>query len=108
MEIPQVLPEWLGANLVIAGIPTVSLLPGSTRLLFSSGAALVVDTENGPCRFPADIIERHYPGRGMKFIAAATHKRGVTAWVEKEGDICRGDTIAIHLPPQRHYSAGAG
>ena len=106
LDIPDVLPEWLGANLLTKDIPDLSLIPGSTRLIFSSGAAIVLDTENGPCRFPAEIIDRHHPGRGEKFIAAARHLRGVTGWVEREGAIRTGDTIAVHLP-QRHAYAGA-
>jgi len=105
MDIPDVRPEWLGANLVTAGIPDLSLLPGSSRLVFSSGASLVLDTENGPCRYPADVIETHHPGRGQAFIPAARHKRGVTGWVEKEGFIRTGDTISLHLPTQRIYEA---
>ncbi len=104
LDIPDVLPEWLGANLLTKGIPSLSLIPGSTRLIFSSGAAIVLDTENGPCRYPAEIIDSHHPGRGEKFIGAARHLRGVTGWVEREGRIRAGDTIAVHLPPQHRYA----
>ena len=67
MGIPQLLPEWVGANLSIAGIPNFTQLPPSSRLIFSSGVSLVVDMENGPCKFPGEIIERHHPGRGARF-----------------------------------------
>ncbi len=101
MGLPGILPEWVGANLLLAGIPELTLLPPSTRLVFSSGASLVVDMENEPCRFPGDIIEIHHPGYGKQFVAAAENRRGLTAWVEKEGRIHMGDTVALHLPPQR-------
>lgn len=108
MGIPEVRPEWLGANLLVSGIPTLTRLPGSTRLIFSSGAALVVDTENAPCRFPAEIIDGHHPGKGPLFVPSARHLRGVTGWVEREGWVRVGDSIAVHLPPQWHYEVTAG
>ena len=107
MGLDELPPEWVGANLVTRGIPDLSLLPPSTRLMFSSGATLIVDMENAPCRFVADVIEKHRPGKGSAFIAAAQHKRGVVAWVEKPGDIGLGDTIVLHMPPQRIYGATA-
>ncbi len=107
MGLDELPPEWLGANLVTRGIPDLSLLPPSTRLMFSSGATLIVDMENAPCRYVADVIEKHRPGKGSAFVAAAQHKRGVVAWVEKPGDIALGDTIVLHVPPQRIYGAAA-
>ncbi|TMJ34177.1 MAG: MOSC domain-containing protein [Alphaproteobacteria bacterium] len=107
MEIPQVKPEWIGANVVTSGIPDLTLLPPSSRLQFPSGATIVVDMENEPCRYPAEIIASHNPQAKVGFVEAAKHKRGVTAWVEREGDITLGDQIAIWIPPQRLYGAGA-
>lgn len=100
MGISEVKPEWLGANLQIEGIPDLTLLPPSTRLVFSSKATLVVDLENRPCIYPAQIIDQHYPGKGGKFVRKALHKRGVTAWVEREGDIQCGDTVDVFFPHQ--------
>ena len=62
MGIPEVKPEWVGANVVTSGIPDLTLLPPSSRLQFPSGATIVVDMENEPCRYPAEIIARHNPG----------------------------------------------
>ncbi len=104
MGIPAVDPEWLGANAVISGIPDLTLLPPSTRLQFPSGATLVVDMENAPCRQVADVIAAHYPEPKLGFVAAARNKRGVTAWVEREGDIEAGDEIIAWLPPSRVYA----
>lgn len=104
MQIPAVKPEWVGANLVIRGIPDLTLLPPSTRLQFPSGAMIVVDIENHPCRYPADIIARHNPEQKMGFVKAAMHKRGVVGWVEAEGVIRPGDSITVWIPPQRIYS----
>jgi len=37
------------------------------EVLIAGGAALVVDLENSPCKYPGAIIERHHPGRGHLF-----------------------------------------
>ncbi|MEM9604246.1 MAG: MOSC domain-containing protein [Pseudomonadota bacterium] len=97
-------PAWVGANLLISGIPKLTELPPSTRLLFPSGAALVVDMENEPCTFPGEVIESHHPGHGAGFVRAAIGRRGVTAWVERPGRIAPGDTVSVHLPPNRVYT----
>ncbi len=103
MDIPAIKPEWLGANLVVRGIPDLTLLPPSSRLQFGSGAMIVVDAENHPCRYPADIIARHHPEATIGFVKAAMHKRGVVGWVEAEGQIRLGDKITVWIPPQRLY-----
>ena len=104
MGIPAVKPEWVGANMVLRGVPDLTLLPPSTRLQFPSGAMLVIDAENHPCRYPADIIAKHHPEQKKGFVAAAMHKRGVVGWVEAEGEIRTGDRVTIWIPPQRIYS----
>jgi len=104
LDIPALPPEWIGANLLVSGIPDLTLLPPSTRMMFSSGATLIIDLENEPCRYPADVIERHHPGHGLAFPKMAQHKRGLVAWVEREGKITSGDTIRLFLPPQRLWN----
>jgi len=106
MGIAEVRPEWAGANMVTSGIPDLTLLPPSTRLQFPSGATLVVDLENAPCRFVADVIATHHPEAAPRWIRAATHRRGITAWVEREGKVACGDAITLFLPPQRIYAHG--
>jgi len=104
MGIDGLQPEWLGANLLVSGIPDFSRIPPSTRMIFDGGAALVVDLENSPCKYPGAIIERHHPGAGRLFANAAVGRRGVTAWVEREGRISTGDSIRLYIPPQRIYA----
>ena len=104
MGIPAVKPEWVGANIVTSGIADLTLLPPSTRLQFPSGATIVIDIENLPCRYPAAIIEGHYPEAAVGFVAAARHKRGVVGWIEAEGVIRTGDAITVWIPPQRVYA----
>ena len=96
-------PRWLGANVVMRGIPDLTLLPPSSRLIFEGGVSLVVDMENAPCRLSARSIEEHRPGQGMSFPKHAVNRRGVTAWVEREGEIALGERVRLHAPPQRLY-----
>jgi len=107
MGVDGLQPEWLGANLLVSGIPNFSQIPPSTRMIFDGGASLVVDLENSPCKYPGEIIERHQPGFGDRFAKAAVGKRGVTAWVEREGRISTGDSIRLFIPPQRIYEVSA-
>jgi hypothetical protein len=103
LSIPEVKSEWLGANMLVSGIPDFTLLPPSTRLQFPSGATIVVDMENAPCSQIAAIVDEHHPGTRFKVVEAARHKRGVTAWVEREGRVEAGDAIKIITPPNRIY-----
>jgi len=99
MELDELNPEWVGANLVISGIPDFTKVPPSSRLIADNGTALVIDMENAPCKFPGEIIEQHKPGKGAAFPKAALGKRGVTVWVEREGSLRVGDTMRLHIPP---------
>ena len=96
-------PDLVGASMVIAGIADFSHLPPSSRLQSASGATLVVDMENRPCTLPARPIETCHPGFGAKFKPAALHRRGITAWVEREGLMRVGDAIRLHIPDQRAW-----
>lgn len=97
-------PEWLGASIVIEGIPDWSHVPPGSRLQMPSGATLTVDLENAPCNFPAREIEKDRPGHGKAFKAAAEHRRGVTAWVERPGPMSVGDEVALFVPTQRVWA----
>jgi len=103
MGVSNLEPEWVGANLMLSGIPNFTKLPPSTRLIFEGGAAVVIDLENSPCKYPGEIIDRHHPGLGNLFAKSAVGLRGVTAWVEREGRINTGDSIRVFIPPQQIY-----
>ncbi len=105
LELPALRPEWVGANILLTGLPHLTLLPPASRLRFEGGACLTVDMENAPCKYPAEEIERHHPGTGRHFIGAARGKRGVTVWVEAEGGISLGERVELFVPPQRLYPA---
>lgn len=100
----QLDPTLLGASLVISGIPDSTHIPPSSRLVFASGASLTVDMENRPCVLPAKVIETEHDGHGKGFKAAAKGMRGVTAWVERPGEIALGDHVTLHIPDQRMWA----
>lgn len=104
LEIPDIQPRWLGANICIAGITDFTAVPPSSRLIFAGGVSLVVDMENEPCIYPAEVIDKHFPGRGKYFVKNASGCRGVTAWVEREGALTTGETVAVHAPRVRTWS----
>jgi hypothetical protein len=99
-------PAWLGASVVIEGIPDFTHVPPSSRLQGEGGATLVVDMENHPCQEPARTIELARPGHGKAFKAAARGRRGVTAWVEREGTLRLGERVRLHVPGQRAWAPG--
>ena len=93
-------PCWVGANIVLSGVPSLTILPPGTRLRWPDGATLIVDMENGPCKYPGEIIDRHHPVKGKSYPVAAYGKRGFTAFVEREGMARVGDTVEIFYPQQ--------
>ena len=104
MGLDRIAPEWVGASMILEGIPDFTQVPPSSRLLFANGASLTVDMENAPCQWPAREIEKHHPGVGKSYKPSAKGRRGVTAWVEAEGRISVGEAVRLHIPPQRIYS----
>jgi len=96
-------PVWIGASMVVSGIPDFTHVPPGARLQTAGGTTLTVDMENRPCVLPAKVIEADAPGSGMRFKAAAQGRRGVTAWVEREGMLRVGDVLSLHIPDQRGW-----
>ena len=99
-------PVHLGASIVIQGIPDFTHVPPNARLQAESGATLTVDMENLPCVLPGREIDRDTPGHGAKFKSAAWNRRGVTAWVEREGLLKLGDTLRLFIPDQPAWRHG--
>lgn len=110
MDIDQIRPEWIGGNLLIEGIASLSMLPASTLLFFEGGVTLKVDFQNGPCKYSGAAIADHYPQRdhaslALSFVPAAKRRRGLLAWVEKPGRIAVGEAVRAQIPEQWIYSA---
>lgn len=108
MGVAMVAPEWIGANMTLAGVPHLSMLPSATLLFFESGATVKVDAQNGPCRIAGKAIARHLGEEGNNEIALAFPKiakrrRGVVAWVEKPGTVTMGEKLRVQVPEQWIY-----
>lgn len=108
MDIAEIRPEWIGANLLIEGIADLSMLPPSTLLFFEGGVTLKVDFQNGPCKISGAAIADHYPDRehtqlSLSFVPAAKRRRGLLAWVEIPGIIRAGEAVRAQIPEQWVY-----
>jgi hypothetical protein len=109
LGIPQLPPEWIGGNLLLACLPHVSLLPPRSILMFPSGAAIRIDGDNGPCRASGRAIAEHVSDRPdieFGFVKVAAAKRGVVGWVEREGEVRAGDPVKVRVWAQRLYPGG--
>jgi hypothetical protein len=61
MDLARIDPEWIGANILLGGIPRLSMLPSGTKLFFAGGVTLKVDGQNAPCRISGGR-SRRMPG----------------------------------------------
>jgi hypothetical protein len=110
MGLAEIKPEWIGANLVIEGVPHLSMLPAGTLLFFKGGVTIKVDAQNGPCRVAGRSIAENVgmadvEAGALLFPKAAKRLRGVVAWVEKPGTIRVGEEISVRVPEQWIYPA---
>ena len=114
LNVGDVDPGWIGANLVFEGIPRMSFLPPRTLILFDHGVTLRVDGYNAPCRLAGGSIAKHAgkvsdeedPSRSqtaLDFKEAGHMKRGLVAWVEREGVIRPGDEFTARIWEQWIY-----
>lgn len=98
LGLPQLDYRWLGANVLLRHAPELTRCAPGTRMVFGSGAVLVVDGENDPCRKAGKGIVR---GAGVdeaiasRFVKAAHRLRGLVAWVERPGLIRPGDPVTL-------------
>lgn len=108
MGLPELKPEWIGANLLVSGLERLSFLPSGTLLFFRGGVTLKVDGQNHPCRLAGRSVaenarmEDHQAG-ALAFAREARRLRGLTAWVEKPGRIAAGEEITVRVPEQWIY-----
>ncbi|MCV3209099.1 molybdenum cofactor sulfurase [Mesorhizobium sp. YC-39] len=110
MGLKEIKPEWIGANLLIEGLPHLSMLPSGTMLFFRGGVTVKVDAQNGPCRIAGRSVAEHadmadQEAGALAFPKAAKRLRGLVAWVEKPGRITVGEEISVRVPEQWIYRA---
>jgi len=108
MSLEEIKPEWIGANLVIDGVPQLSMLPAGSLLFFKGGVTLKVDGQNKPCRVAGQSIAEHVGAAdrnatALLFPKEAKRMRGLVAWVEKPGTIRVGEEISVRVPEQWIY-----
>lgn len=108
MGLDQLDPSYLGASIVLRGIPDFSHIPPSSRLQAKSGMTITVDMENAPCVLPGREIEADQPGHGAAFKPAAVGRRGITGWVERPGRIQLGDRLKLFIPDQPAWACEKG
>lgn len=110
MDLHEIRPEWLGANLLMDGVPMLSMLPSGTILFFKGGVTLKVDSQNGPCRIAGRAVAENagmadIEAGALLFPKAAKRLRGLVAWVEKPGRIAAGEDVSVRIPEQWIYRA---
>jgi len=93
----------LGANLCVEGIPEFSLLPKGTRLVFPSGAVLLVEEYNPPCSDMGEQIASKYPTRATEplnnktWLRPASGRRGVVGVIDVAGEIRVNDEVEVRV-----------
>ena len=99
--------EALGANICVTGIPDFSRLSKGDRLIFPSGATLLVENYNPPCTDMSEkIAEIHTtcsgePIRKLDFCKQAKRIRGLVGSIDVPGMINTGDEVVLqrYKPP---------
>ena len=107
MGIERIEAGWVGANLAFSGIPNFTLLPKGTKLIFPSGAVLVVEAENMPCVGPGRVIAAHYPDHNLtpqRFPKAAMNKRGLVGVIERAGVVRVGENQRLAASSRRFHT----
>ncbi|WP_020177792.1 hypothetical protein [Methylopila sp. M107] len=105
LGLPPIEPGWMGANLVLEGAPRLSFLPRGTQIFLPSGAVVLVEAQNAPCRHTGRLIARETgrPGDEITFPKIARRLRGLVASVEHPGEAKAGSDVSLRLPEQWIY-----
>lgn len=108
MGLAEIKPEWIGANLLLDGVPMLSMLPSGTMLFFKRGVTIKIDGQNAPCRIAGRSIAEHagmadHDAGSLLFPKVAKRLRGLVAWVEKPGTITSGEEVSVRVPEQWVY-----
>lgn len=100
MDLPHVDPAWVGANLLVSGIPDLTQLPKGSRIYFDNGVGLVVECENLPCTTAGGSLQSQFPDRPeitTTFPKKAIGKRGLVGWVERPGKLAKNEGFLVRL-----------
>jgi len=105
LQLPTIDPSWIGANMMLSGVPGLTQLPSGSRLFFENGVGIVIEGENMPCTTAGGSLQNQFPDRPELttiFPKRAIGKRGLVAWVEKPGIIRKGESVTIRLAEDIH------
>lgn len=100
LDLPAIEPAWVGANILLSGIPGLTQLPKGSRLYFENGVGIAVEGDNLPCTTAGGSLQSAFPDRQditSAFPKKALGKRGLVAWVEKPGVIRKGEGVLVRL-----------
>ncbi len=106
LELPLFDPTWIGANLVVEGIPHFSYLARGSKLLFEGGVILNNEDQNAPCSIAGEAVMLANPGRDdikAAFPKVAKGLRGVVATVDHPGELFPDCAFTVRLPEQWIY-----
>ena len=98
LGIPRIDPGTIAENITTEAIAELTSLPRMTRLVFPSGAVIMLGGANAPCTIAGGMVGARYGSRPEAFPKAAIGRRGVTGWVERPGIVAPGDAITVVLP----------
>ncbi|CAN7167317.1 MOSC domain-containing protein [Aminobacter sp. LjRoot7] len=110
MGLAEIKPEWIGANLLLEGVPMLSMLPSGAMLFFKGGVTIKIDGQNAPCRVAGRSIAEHagmadHDAGSLLFPKVSRRLRGLVGWVEKPGVIAAGEEVSVRVPEQWIYRA---
>ena len=98
LGIDRIEPGLIADNICTEGITHLTRLPRMSRLVFPSGAVLMLGGENLPCTIAGAMVAEVHGSRAESFPKAGMGLRGVTGWVERPGAIRTGDAVEVVLP----------
>lgn len=108
MGLPEIRPEWIGANLVVEGLPRLSMLPPRALMFLEGGVTIRIDGQNAPCKVSGRSIADNAgmndrEAGALLFPKAARRLRGLVGWVEKPGRVVAGEKVSVRVPEQWIY-----
>jgi hypothetical protein len=110
LDIDALPPEWIGGNLLVAGLERFSRIAPGSRLAiggawggvgrFDGGAVLRVEAYNFPCRQSGRAVAAlaGRPELELAFVKAAAALRGLVLSVDLAGPVTPGDAVLV-IPP---------
>ncbi len=113
--VPEVKPEYVGANFLFRGIPNFSTIPRGSLIFFPErqdmAAVLLVEEENTPCETAGRGIEEGLSAEGKafpehtssKYVKVAKARRGLAGSVFRDGFIHPGDRVKIQVYEPKLY-----